>query len=87
MPAAELAEATANLSSGIEAALALGDLAFLGPDLAWVQGLLDLKPRGPVDLKAHLEAYRLAVSRHLDRRGVPLQAWLGQAIAALGKTP
>jgi methanogenic corrinoid protein MtbC1 len=86
MPAAELAEATANLSGGIEAALALGDLAFLEPDLAWVQGLLDLRPRSPVDLKAYLEAYRLAVSHHLDRRGAPLQAWLGQAIAALGKT-
>jgi len=84
MSATDLAEATTNLSTGIGAALALGNLAFLGPDLAWVEGLLAQRPRSPVDLKVYLAAYQRAVSHHLDRRGASLLAWFAQAVAALG---
>jgi DNA-binding transcriptional MerR regulator len=72
-----LALANRELGLNVGAALALGDMDFLGTDVEWVTGLLR-NYRLPVEaLPGYLQAYRQAAIEQLDERGQPIIAWLG----------
>jgi MerR family transcriptional regulator, light-induced transcriptional regulator len=73
-----LALANRELALNIEAALALGDMDFLGTDVAWVEGLLSHFHLPLALLHGYLRAYDQAARNHLDRRGEPILAWLGR---------
>jgi DNA-binding transcriptional MerR regulator len=75
-----LAMANRELGLNIGAALALGDMAFLGADIEWLAGLL--KNHGwPVEsLHAYLQAYYLAAKQQMDKRGEPVISWLGKLV-------
>jgi methanogenic corrinoid protein MtbC1 len=71
-----LAIANLELARNIIAALALGDMDFLGVDIEWVEGLLS-NYRLPRELMyRYLRIYHQVAQTHLDERGVPIVAWL-----------
>ena len=75
--------AMANLSMGrnIAAALALGNMDFLDPDIAWVEGLLvNHYEMPPEALDHYLEAYADAVNATLDRRGYLVIDWFARLL-------
>jgi hypothetical protein len=75
-----LAMANRELGLNIGAALALGNLEYLGVDIEWLKGLMGNYSL-PLDvLRAYLTAYRQAAREHLDARGEPIVAWLDQVI-------
>jgi hypothetical protein len=75
-----LAMANRELGLNIGAALALGDLEYLGVDIEWLKGLMGNYSL-PLDvLRGYLIAYRKAAREHLDERGEPIVAWLDQVI-------
>jgi hypothetical protein len=76
--ARQLALANHELAMNIEDALALGDMEYLGTDLAWVEGLLHNREVGADVLRTFLEVYHRAAAAHLDERGGPVLAWLDQ---------
>jgi DNA-binding transcriptional MerR regulator len=75
-----LAQANSSLARDIMAALTLGDMDFLGDEIAWAEGLL-ANYRLPEDmLPRHLAVYCQALQNHLDERGSPIVEWLAQFI-------
>lgn len=81
MPQRHLANANANLGRNIIAALTLGDIEFLGPDMDWIEGLLVNHFQMPVHLlDDYLEAYYAAVRTHLGERGAPIVQWFEQLL-------
>ena len=87
IPAVHLVRANTNLGEGIQAALALGDVALLGHDIDWVAGLLrnfDYEMAADV-LQRYLHLYLDAALRHLGRRGAPIKEWLQQVVNAKGE--
>ena len=75
-----LAMANRELGLNIGAALALGDMDFLGTDIEWVAGLLR-NYRLPVEaLYSYLHAYHQTVSEQLDERGEPIITWFGNLL-------
>jgi len=73
-----LVTANLNLASHVVAALMLGDVDFLGVDVAWVKGLL-LNFRVPTELlHRYLDAYHQAARTYLDERGAPILHWLAR---------
>jgi DNA-binding transcriptional MerR regulator len=84
IPPHHIALANGELAHGIEAALTLGDMAYLGSDIDWVKGLLG-NLEMPVDaLYDYLAAYQRAASEHLDEAGEPILDWLGAVLQANG---
>jgi hypothetical protein len=80
-----LAMANRELGLNIDAALALGDMDFLGTDIEWVAGLLR-NYRLPVEaLYSYLRAYHQTVGEQLDERGQPIITWFGRLLN--GYTP
>ena len=76
-----LALATRELGLNIGAALALGDMDYLGTDIEWVTGLLS-NHRLPVEtLYGYLDVYRQTVSEQLDERGQPIINGLGKLLS------
>jgi DNA-binding transcriptional MerR regulator/methylmalonyl-CoA mutase cobalamin-binding subunit len=71
-----LATATMSLSRDIEAALVLGDMAYLGNEIQWVDGLLVNHEIPRQVLRNYLSVYRQAALEYLDERGAPVLAWL-----------
>jgi DNA-binding transcriptional MerR regulator/methylmalonyl-CoA mutase cobalamin-binding subunit len=70
--------ANTNLASNIMAALALGDMAFVGVDIDWVAGLLS-NHRLPVHLlRDYLGVYHQFAKSNLDDRGAPIIDWLAR---------
>ncbi len=69
-----------DLGEQIVAALKLGDMALLTPNIEWVQGLLmNWQYRMPAKiLRYYLSVYADGAAAHLDERGEPLLAWLRQ---------
>ena len=65
------------LGRNMVAALTLGDLAFVGTDLGWVEGLLENRQMALPLLGLYLRAYYRAARDHLDERGEPILEWLG----------
>jgi DNA-binding transcriptional MerR regulator len=74
-----LTMANRELASNISAALALGDLDYLGTDIHWVRGLIDHYELPAESLRSYLAAYRQAVSDNLDDRAKPILDWLDRA--------
>lgn len=71
--------ATANTIFGrmIQAALDLGNLDYLGPDLDWIENLLVNHHQIPADhLADYLRTYRDAAQASLDDRGALIVEWL-----------
>ncbi|NJN83498.1 MAG: cobalamin B12-binding domain-containing protein [Caldilineaceae bacterium] len=81
VPRQYLASANASLGRDILAALSLGDIDLLSPDLGWVEGLLiNHHPGGNEGLWPYLAAYRDAASEHLDQRGDLVVNWLDRVV-------
>jgi methanogenic corrinoid protein MtbC1 len=80
IPHDHLANANANMGRNIAAALSLGDINFVGNDMAWIRGLL-INYNLPVEmLNGYLAIYLTAVKERLDERGRPIVEWLSQIV-------
>ena len=75
-----LAVANRELGLNIGAALALGDMEFLGTDIEWVTGLLRSHSLPVRALYSYLRAYRQSVGEQLDERGQPIITWFGKLL-------
>ena len=81
IPKRHLAMANQSLGHNIAAALALGNMNFLDPDIDWVEGLLvNHHEMPPEALDHYLEVYFDAVDTTLDRRGYPVIAWFARLL-------
>lgn len=77
LPHRRLDAANATLGRNIRAALLLGDMEFLGPDLEWIENLLVTHFQMPADmLDRYLEMYYEAARTNLDARGDVIVMWL-----------
>ena len=77
---AQLSHANMNMGLDIKAALTLGDLSYLGDEMAWVEGLLR-NHDFPVELlDKYLVSYYEALQKQLDARGQPILDWLEQML-------
>jgi DNA-binding transcriptional MerR regulator len=63
------------LGRNIVAALILGDINFLEPELKWISGYLDQKQNFPSELSTYLQGYSQALNQVLDERGEPIVSW------------
>jgi hypothetical protein len=81
IPYSELEMANHFLAQGISAALTLGDAAFMGDNMEWIQGLLINYGRNHGFLELYLDSYRRAAHDQLDAVAAPITAWLDQAVA------
>lgn len=79
-----LALAHRELALNIDAALALGDLEFVGTDLDWLKGLLGNRGQSTGLLRDYLMTYHRAAREHLDQRGEPIVSWLNTVIRENG---
>jgi methanogenic corrinoid protein MtbC1 len=75
-----LALASRELGSNIGAALALGDMDFLGTDIEWVTGLLRNQGLPVEAFYDYLHAYHQTIGEQLDERSQPIVAWLGRLL-------
>jgi DNA-binding transcriptional MerR regulator len=80
VPPRYLATANWHLARNIDAALALGDMSYLGTDIEWVAGLLGNYSLPVEGLRSYLVAYHTAARQFLDARGEPVVTWLDQVI-------
>lgn len=81
MPQRHLAGGNASLGRNIIAALSLGSMDYLGPDMAWIEGLLVNHYQMPVHLlRDYLRVYYGAARHHLDADGAPIVEWLAQLL-------
>lgn len=71
-----LANANQQMGSGILAALALGDLGFLDPEVHWLEGLINHHGVPRQLLSDYLACYRRGAERHLEPAGLPVVDWL-----------
>ncbi len=75
--------AVANLSFGrnIIAALTLGSMDYLNPDIDWIEGLLVNHHQMPPEaLEGYLTTYYEASVRHLDEQGTAVIEWLSRLL-------
>ena len=81
IPRRHLAMANQSMGRNIAAALALGNMNFLDPDIDWVEGLLvNHYEMPPEALDRYLEAYADAVSATLDQRGFLVMDWFARLL-------
>lgn len=78
IPHNRLANANLKFARNISAALMLGDIEFMGTDIAWIEGLFINHQMPTEQLQHYLHAYRQAVEVHLDERGIVVREWLAQ---------
>ena len=72
MPKRHLATANQSFGRAIIAALSLGDVNYLDPDIDWIEGLLvNHNEMPPEALDAYLETYYDALVKHLGKIGLP----------------
>jgi hypothetical protein len=76
-----LARANRELGLNIGAALALGDMNYLGTDIEWVTGLLRNYQFPSEALTSFLWTYHQTAVERLDERGQPIIDWLGQLLS------
>ncbi|MFN3982757.1 MAG: hypothetical protein ACK4SA_20450, partial [Caldilinea sp.] len=80
-PTRLLAIANLNLGRNILAALTLGNMDYLNPDVDWIEGLLVNHHQMPPDvLDGYLETYYQACVRHLDQPGMVVVEWLSRLL-------
>ena len=75
-----VALANRELTLNIDAALALGDMEYLGTDIEWVTGLIQNHHLPAEALYSYLGAYRDTAREQMDARGQPVIAWLGKML-------
>jgi DNA-binding transcriptional MerR regulator len=75
-----LTMANRELGFNIDAALALGDMRFLGTDIEWVKGLMKHHHMPDEALCTYLKAYYQIARDQLDERGEPVVSWLGAVV-------
>lgn len=81
LPQRLLGTGNANFARSIQAALALGNMNYLGPDMEWVQGLLHNHYRMPRYMVGdYIAAYRDAARLHLNETAKPLLDWLDKLV-------
>ncbi len=71
-----LTEVNVFFSSGLSAALEMGNPAFLEPDLTWVKQLISDRKIPPTILDQYLDAYHSAVSIEMPETGLPITDWI-----------
>jgi MerR family transcriptional regulator, light-induced transcriptional regulator len=76
LPLPYLSMALVSLATNIDAALRLGNMEWVTPEIEWVQGMLKHRmiPDGTLD--SFLRAYARAMATHLDERAQPISRWL-----------
>jgi methanogenic corrinoid protein MtbC1 len=87
IPYSELETANHFLAQGISAALTLGDPAFMGDNMEWIQGLLTNYGRNHGFLELYLDSYRRAAHSQLGASATPVLTWLDQAAASAATEP
>jgi DNA-binding transcriptional MerR regulator len=75
-----LALANRELALNIGAALALGDMEYLGTDVEWIEGLIDNRNLPVEALYDYLQTYRRVAAMHLAEGGAPVVGWLDQLL-------
>ena len=81
LPQRHLAMANLSFGRSLIAALTLGDMNYLHPDMAWIEGLLiNHYEMPPIVLDSYLEAYYNALVTHLDQPGRLLIEWMAQLL-------
>jgi DNA-binding transcriptional MerR regulator/methylmalonyl-CoA mutase cobalamin-binding subunit len=75
-----IALANRELGTNISAALALGDMDYLGADIEWVTGLLRNHQLPSEAFFEYLDVYHQAVVEKLDDSGQPITDWLGKLV-------
>ncbi len=74
-----MAQANRRLTGNILAALKLGDLDYIGPNLQWLEGMIINNNMPPTVLCNFLAAYHAAAAQHLDGpAGRPVVEWLAK---------
>ena len=81
VPKRHLAMANMSMGRNIAAALALGNMNFLDPDIDWVEGLLVNHHELPLEAIDHyLEVYADAVDLTMDYRGYLIAEWFARLL-------
>ncbi len=77
-----MADANRRLTGNILAALKLGDLDYIGPNLQWLEGMIVNQNMPPAVLCNFLAAYHAAAAQHLSATaGRPVTEWLQKVTA------
>jgi len=77
-----MADANRRLTGNILAALKLGDLDYIGPNLQWLEGMIINNNMPPDVLCNFLAAYHAAAAQHLSApAGQPIIDWLAKVTA------
>jgi DNA-binding transcriptional MerR regulator len=76
-----VALANHELGLSISAALALGDMRFLGTDITWVAALIQNYQLPPEALPTYLRAYQEAAQEQLGDAGRPVTGWLDRLLS------
>lgn len=81
LPDRHLTMANQSLGRNIIAALSLGNMNYINPDIDWVEGLLvNHYEMPPEALEQYLEVYFEAVHTTLDQRGHLVSEWFGRLL-------
>ena len=81
MPKRHLATANQSFGRAIIAALSLGDVNYLDPDIDWIEGLLvNHNEMPPEALDAYLETYYDALVKHLGKTGYLVIEWMARLL-------
>ena len=75
---ADLATANMHLARDIVAALKLGNMDFLGPEIVWVKSMMIKQDMEPALLFEYLSVYHEAVETVMDERGRLIAEWLAR---------
>ncbi|MEM7536390.1 MAG: MerR family transcriptional regulator [Chloroflexota bacterium] len=76
-----LAEANISLGRNITAALNLGNMNYLGPDLEWIESLLVNHYQMPAHIvNVYIQLYYKACQKHLSDAGMIVTGWLSQTL-------
>ncbi|RME60460.1 MAG: hypothetical protein D6790_09225 [Caldilineae bacterium] len=65
----------------VAAALELGDLGLLAPEIEWIEGLLVHHHIPQEHLLAFMRRFHAAALKHLGEEGRPVLAWLERCLA------
>ena len=68
------------LSRNIDAALRLGDIHYIDPEIDWARGLIANYAYEPETMHRFLIAFRQALQNHMDARGQLILVWLDGVI-------
>jgi MerR family transcriptional regulator, light-induced transcriptional regulator len=81
MPKRHLATANQSFGRAIIAALSLGNVNYLDPDIEWIEGLLVNHNEMPAEaLEAYLETYYDALVKHLGKSGYLVIEWMARLL-------